>query len=413
MMGNLSESLKNHAVTLFEVGKMPDELLDEFLTELDKIKPVGEGEGDARRYYRHAVSLRTTLRFLRKNKDFNIPDCEGAVDMIRCESLSNLDPSTRLRILNANYCVLITVAPLAAGTLSLPALIPGFYGPPIPQCSTPWFKIYTYVCAGAGVPSVLFSKGQRLRKLPKVLQNVDKVMVSAWEQEYTIQNSLILLQILNEALISSPNMVQIYEVNEKKPSIVFDVPFPFEDDSQDLLNFDDKPKAATDEMLGSKSLVGHNDIASMVQGSDDKGDNEENKTVIHTDGEKQQIKQIMIQLTQRLHLECSFGFVRMMKEQQVDGTDCIIHPLEIFFGLPLGDEKMNDHVSKLIVKKQLFTAENWKKHTENMKLLSKEFLDFIDSHLDVTLKISTDDGTSIFPTHNIHFDGKQISPLQQ
>ncbi|OQR74127.1 protein FAM91A1-like, partial [Tropilaelaps mercedesae] len=36
MMGNLSSSLKSHAVTMFEVGKLSDEILDSFILELDK-----------------------------------------------------------------------------------------------------------------------------------------------------------------------------------------------------------------------------------------------------------------------------------------------------------------------------------------------------------------------------------------
>ena len=36
MMGNLSTGLKSHAVTMFEVGKLSDESLDSFLTELEK-----------------------------------------------------------------------------------------------------------------------------------------------------------------------------------------------------------------------------------------------------------------------------------------------------------------------------------------------------------------------------------------
>jgi len=49
MMGNLAVGLKNHAVTLFEVGKMPDELLDEFISHLDKIETNGENEGEAQK----------------------------------------------------------------------------------------------------------------------------------------------------------------------------------------------------------------------------------------------------------------------------------------------------------------------------------------------------------------------------
>ena len=33
------QGLKNHAVTMFEVGKLTDESLDSFLTELDKVGP--------------------------------------------------------------------------------------------------------------------------------------------------------------------------------------------------------------------------------------------------------------------------------------------------------------------------------------------------------------------------------------
>ena len=39
MMGNLSPGLKKHAVTMFEAGKLPDELMDSFLEELDRCAP--------------------------------------------------------------------------------------------------------------------------------------------------------------------------------------------------------------------------------------------------------------------------------------------------------------------------------------------------------------------------------------
>jgi hypothetical protein len=38
MMGNLGPGLKNHAVTMFEVGKLAEEVLDDFMAELDKVK---------------------------------------------------------------------------------------------------------------------------------------------------------------------------------------------------------------------------------------------------------------------------------------------------------------------------------------------------------------------------------------
>lgn len=46
MMGNLSCGLKNHAVTMFEVGKLTDQALDNFLSELDKVS-CEQNEGEA------------------------------------------------------------------------------------------------------------------------------------------------------------------------------------------------------------------------------------------------------------------------------------------------------------------------------------------------------------------------------
>lgn len=57
MMGNLSPGLKNHAVTMFEVGKLCDESMDTFLGELEKVSLLdAEGEGEVSRYFAHAVS---------------------------------------------------------------------------------------------------------------------------------------------------------------------------------------------------------------------------------------------------------------------------------------------------------------------------------------------------------------------
>lgn len=59
MMGNLTPGLKRHAVTMFEVGKLQHECLDSFLSELEKVSAMdADGEGEARRFFDHAVILR-------------------------------------------------------------------------------------------------------------------------------------------------------------------------------------------------------------------------------------------------------------------------------------------------------------------------------------------------------------------
>ena len=105
MMGNLSPGLKRHAVTMFEVGKLSDESMDSLVEELDKVSQV-EGEGEAARYFSHALTLKETIQFLRQNEALKDGEesslCLG-LDLIRCESLQSLDPSTASRLLNKNY----------------------------------------------------------------------------------------------------------------------------------------------------------------------------------------------------------------------------------------------------------------------------------------------------------------------
>lgn len=55
-MSNDFQGLKNHAVTMFEVGKLCDESMDSFLGELEKVSLLdAEGEGEVSRYFQHAV----------------------------------------------------------------------------------------------------------------------------------------------------------------------------------------------------------------------------------------------------------------------------------------------------------------------------------------------------------------------
>ena len=112
MMGNLSPSLKKHAVTMFEVGKLPEESLDVFLAELETISTC-EAEGEAGVYFTAALTLRetiTSLRFCQALKQQEL--CLG-LDLVRCESLQSLDSETVGRLLAKNYSLLVCTAPLS------------------------------------------------------------------------------------------------------------------------------------------------------------------------------------------------------------------------------------------------------------------------------------------------------------
>jgi len=385
-MGNLGEGLKNHAVTLFEVGKMSDESMDDFLHELDQVKSTGEGEGEARRYYRHAIALRYMLRFLRGNQNFKLLHSDGGVDMVRSESLNNLDNATKMRILETNYAVMIAMAPLAAGTLTLPSCIPRFYGPPIPHVSSPWFKMYLYDSCGAGPFSMLFVKGQRIRKLHDALMGCDRVMLAGWEQEPNHVNVRVLLQVLNENLQSSPNLVQACDTPNGLNKNVGGSSSNHDDDAPKDVQMDSFDVCFPYQRHYEQVHDGEDDV------DDDVYDYK------CTEEQLDEIEAIMTKLIEKLHLQSSFGCVRMMR-----GGDGKIRPMELFFGIPLSHKYLSQRVCEAIVKHDLFSPEHLEKHTMNMRLMCKEFLSFVDIQLDNKLRF---DEENVYPTRNIVFDGE-------
>ena len=199
---------------MFEVGKLSDESMDNFLSELEKViitvcakllmitldfslnaslrvtmhnnldgHPLQiyhtDAEGEAQRYFDHAVTLRDTVRFLRHNRELCQDQDEGGgsaggggqgIDLLRCESLLSLDPATCARVLNKNYSLLISMAPLSNEIRPISSCSPQHLGPAIPEVNSVWFKLFLYHVTGSGPPSLLLVKGSKLRKLPKVFQ---------------------------------------------------------------------------------------------------------------------------------------------------------------------------------------------------------------------------------------------------
>ncbi|KAG0722098.1 Protein FAM91A1 [Chionoecetes opilio] len=216
MMGNLSQGLKSHAVTMFEVGKMLDEGLDSLISELDKIQR-SDSEGEARRYFEHALTLRTSVTFLRHNRDLCPPsqDLPPALDLIRWESLSNLDPATTARLLKKNYQFLVSMAPLSYEISPIEGETPPHLARRCPR-STPPGSSCTSTTLPARVPPpcccprVGAARGERLRRLPECLVGYEKVLVTPWGHDPTVVPLAALFTTVNEALMHSPVFIQAY-----------------------------------------------------------------------------------------------------------------------------------------------------------------------------------------------------------
>ncbi|XP_017472679.1 PREDICTED: protein FAM91A1 [Rhagoletis zephyria] len=218
MMGNLSPGLKNHAVTMFEVGKLSEESMDSFLTELEKVSLLdAEGEGDVSRYFAHAVILRSTICSLRHL----LP---GGLDLLRLECLECLDQKTRDRVLEKKYKFIISATPLTA-TLSHIFSIP-FFGQfyRSSESSHMWSKLFYNHITGYGPPSLFLCRGTVLKTLPRIFLGYGKLLVNILHSDSYVLNSEN-FRNLNDQLKNGCILVQGYGI--RQPGLLRYESFPF------------------------------------------------------------------------------------------------------------------------------------------------------------------------------------------
>ncbi|XP_068148618.1 protein FAM91A1 [Drosophila tropicalis] len=183
MMGNLSPGLKNHAVTMFEVGKLCEESMDSFLAELEQVSLLdAEGEGDVSRYFAHAVILRSTICSLRHI-------LSGGLDLLRLECLEGLDRQTRDRVLEKKYKFIISASPLTAQlshTFSIP-----FFGQFLRSSDVApmWSKLFYNHITGYGPPSLLLCRGTVLKSLPRLFLGYGKLLVNILHSDSYVLSS--------------------------------------------------------------------------------------------------------------------------------------------------------------------------------------------------------------------------------
>ena len=75
---------------------------------------------------------------------------------------------------NLDLCIavslLISMAPLSQEIYPVTSVTPPHIGPAIPEVNSVWFRLWLYDQLGCGPPTILFTKGTRLRHLPEVFQ---------------------------------------------------------------------------------------------------------------------------------------------------------------------------------------------------------------------------------------------------
>lgn len=356
MMGNLAPGLKSHAVTMYEVGKTADETLDDFLNELDKVHEVAEGE--AQRYHDHAIALRQTVRFLRHNPKFAIHDADGGVDLLRCERLNQLEPVTRERILNQNYALLISMAPISNETPTVTSCIPRHFGPAIAEVNSVWWKLFVYQSAGSGPATIFYPKGTRVRMLPPVFRDAETVQVFTWQHDPSNVHVSHLLPLLNDHLLDGPVLVQLRSFTEHVD--IVNVGFPVE----------------------------------ALEGEEPKEYNPKN---MHLHPAVQKLQKVF-------NLQYTFGYISMLKLETAKKVEWV--PVDLFFGLPLGDVELNSSLAQKIEKNKLFTDENIAKQSKYSRLLCIQLLDFISRFVEGDIDL--DSNQVAFPARVVQFSNGKL-----
>ncbi|XP_047239885.1 protein FAM91A1 isoform X1 [Girardinichthys multiradiatus] len=396
MMGNLSPNLKSHAVTMFEVGKLSDETLDSFLAELEKVESTAEGE--AQRYFDHALTLKNTILFLRYNKELtqdqgpDIPNIGFPLDMLRCESLLGLDQATCSRVLNKNYKLLVSMAPLSNEIRPISSCTPQHIGPAIPEVSSIWFKLYLYHVTGQGPPSLLLSKGSRLRKLPDIFQAFDRLLITSWGHDPGVVPTSNVLTMLNDALTHSAVLIQGHGMHGHGETV--HIPFPF--DEEDL-----KGEFSYSNMCVHKALLKlkeHVDLEHQCGYI----------TMLNSNNRHRRRTSDSVECRGETHLgggldtNGSTESFELVTEENSEGkgkTDALSSedewvPLELCFGMPLFSSELNRRVCRKIASHKLCSNESLQELLHSSRKLSLKVLSFVHLFQDGGQPSDPDSGVS-------------------
>ncbi|KAF1381604.1 hypothetical protein PFLUV_G00155690 [Perca fluviatilis] len=397
MMGNLSPNLKSHAVTMFEVGKLSDETLDSFMAELEKVESTAEGE--AQRYFDHALTLKNTILFLRYNKELtqdqgpDIPNIGFPLDMLRCESLLGLDQATCSRVLNKNYKLLVSMAPLSNEIRPISSCTPQHIGPAIPEVSSIWFKLYLYHVTGQGPPSLLLSKGSRLRKLPELFQIYDRLLITSWGHDPGVVPTSNVLTMLNDALTHSAVLIQGHGMHGHGETV--HIPFPF--DAEDL-----KGEFSYSNMCVHKALQKLKENVDLEHQCG-------YITMLNSNNRHRRRASDSTECRGDTHLGGgldtngsteSFELVTEENNGESKGkTDSLSSedewvPLELCFGMPLFSSELNRKVCQKIASHKLCCNESLQELLHSSRKLSLKVLSFVQSFQDGVQPSDLDSGVS-------------------
>ncbi|KAJ6391469.1 hypothetical protein OIU77_025447 [Salix suchowensis] len=337
-LANLVSGSPDDPVILSEDINPPSEVSksDQDVQNDDKLIPFGgsdAGEGT-----------------LKRRRDYR-------VDILRCESLAALAPSTLNSLFLRDYDIVVSIVPLPHSAVLPGPKGPIHFGPPSHSSLTPWMKLVLYSTVGSGPLSVVLMKGQSLRLLPAPLAGCEKALIWSWDGstigglggkfEGNLVKGSILLHCLNSLLKYSAVLVQPlskYDLDESGKVVTVDVPLPL-----------------------------NNSDGSIVCVGNELGLFEEESLKLNT---------LLTNLTHMMELP-TIGYIRLLKlfseresEHFAPGDKKYEWvPLSVEFGIPLFSPKLSNNICKRVVASELLQSDTLTEHYKAMQGIRKRLRD--------------------------------------
>ncbi|KAE8772298.1 protein FAM91A1-like [Hordeum vulgare] len=275
------------------------------------------------------------------------------VNILRCESLASLAPSTLERLLLRDYDIVVSMIPFPYSAVLPSTAGPVHFGPPSYSSMTPWMKLALYTSGSCGPLSAVFMKGQRLRLLPEPLADCEKAMIWSWDQsvvgglggnfEGNLVRGGLLLHYLNSMTKHSAVIVQplgIKDLDESGNLVTMDVPLP-------LKNAD-----------GS--------ITSALAGTN------------LPEGQMSNLTTLLEDLSSKVELS-TVGYLRLVRLHRVSESSELPEkesyewiPLNLEFGIPLFNPKLCERICERVVDSNMLQKDDLIEHYESMQTVRKK-----------------------------------------
>uniref|UniRef100_A0A2I2ZPM0 Family with sequence similarity 91 member A1 n=1 Tax=Gorilla gorilla gorilla TaxID=9595 RepID=A0A2I2ZPM0_GORGO len=341
------------------------------------------GEGEAQRYFDHALTVRNNT------VSPDQPNYGFPLDLLCCESLLGLDPATCSRVLNKNYMLLVSMVLLTNEIRPVSSCTPQHIGPAIPEVSSVGLN-----CT-------------RPRKLPDIFQSYDRLLITSWGHDPGVVPTSYVLTMLNDALTHSAVLIQGHGLHGIGETV--HVPFPFDEtelqgefthvnmgvhkalqilrnrvDLQHLCGYVTTLNASS--QLANRELSDASDEREepdLASGSDVNGSTESFEMVIGEAAIDSETKQTSGATTE---------------------ADWV--PLELCFGIPLFSSELNRKVYRKIATHGLCRKESLQNLLHSSRKLSMQVLNFVHSFQEgaSTLDIHTEPSFSSLLSQSSYAD---------